>query len=198
MNICYNFYILKKIINKIITLNYFLFSKKLKLIKKTQILQIIKVCKIMFSKDCFFLLVQATTTIKKENLSRTIVVRNFIYYEKSWHENGQKDYECNWKNGKKDGLEQEWHENGQKWIERTWKTGKKNGLERCWYENGQKSVKRTWKNGKRKGLERHWHENGQKEYECNWKNGLKEGLEQRWHKNGQKIYKANWKNGKIV
>ena len=98
----------------------------------------------MFSKDCFFLLARATTTIKKEDLSKTTTVRNLISYEKSWHENGQKTVECNWKNG----LEQWWYENGQKSIEINWKNGKREGLEQWWCENGQKAVERIWKNGK--------------------------------------------------
>ena len=110
-------------------------------------MQIIKVCKIMFSKDCFFLLVRATTTIKKEDLSKTTTVRNFISYEKSWHKNGRKFVERTWKNRKREGLERQWYKNGRKYIECTWKNGKKDGLEQEWYENGQKSVECTWKNG---------------------------------------------------
>ena len=98
----------------------------------------------MFSYDCFFLLVRATTTIKEKDLSRTIFVRNLISYEKSWHENGRKYIERTWKNGLEDGLEQGWYENGQKWIERTWKDGKLEGLERYWCED---YVERIWKNG---------------------------------------------------
>ena len=92
----------------------------------------------MFSKDCFSLLVRATTTIEKKDLSRTTTVRNFIFYEKSWYENGQKSYKIVRKNGLKDGLEQRWHENGQKFIKRTWKNGKLEGLEQQWYTNGHK------------------------------------------------------------
>ena len=107
----------------------------------------------MFSKDCFFLLVRATTTIKKENLSRTIIVRNFISYEKSWHKNGQKRIERTWKNGLLEGLEQYWYENGQKCYKANWKNEQKDGLEQCWHKNGQKLFERNWKNGLSEGLE---------------------------------------------
>ena len=126
----------------------------------------------MFSKDCFFLLVRATTTIKKEDLSKTTTVRNFISYEKSWHKNGRKFVERTWKNGLEEGLEQHWYENGQKFAERTWKNGKLDGLEQHWYKNGQKWIEINWKNGKRDGLERCWRENEQKYIERIWKNGV--------------------------
>ena len=119
----------------------------------------------MFSYDCFFLLVRATTTIKEKDLSRTIIVRNLISYKNFWHENGQKSYKANWKNGLVEGLEQQWYKNGQKSIKRNWKNGKREGLEQLWRENEQKWIEINWKNGKREGLEQWWHENGQKRIE---------------------------------
>ena len=43
------------------------------------------------------------------------------------HENGEKMYEGNYKDGKPDGLSVSWHENGQKWSEGNWKNGKQDG-----------------------------------------------------------------------
>ena len=39
------------------------------------------------------------------------------------HENGQKDYEATFKDGKFEGLETAWWENGKKAVERTYKDG---------------------------------------------------------------------------
>ncbi len=41
-----------------------------------------------------------------------------------WHENGQKSFESNYKDGKQEGLETEWRENGQKKVESNFKDGK--------------------------------------------------------------------------
>ena len=72
-----------------------------------------------------------------------------------WYDNGQKDYEKNYKDDKLDGLCQEWYENGQKDYEYNYKDGKLDGLYQIWYENGQK-------------LCQGWYENGQKHYEQRW------------------------------
>ena len=40
------------------------------------------------------------------------------------NENGQKQFEATFKEGKRDGLWTTWHENGQKWEEETYKNGK--------------------------------------------------------------------------
>ena len=64
------------------------------------------------------------------------------------HENGQKMYEGNYKDGKPDGLSVSWHENGQKWSEGNWKNGKQEGLWVTWHENGQKEMEATYKDGK--------------------------------------------------
>jgi len=47
------------------------------------------------------------------------------------------------------GLATHWHENGQKQAEVNYKDGKKNGLGTVWYENGQKKSEYNYKDGKR-------------------------------------------------
>ncbi len=54
-----------------------------------------------------------------------------------WYENGQKQDEANYKNGKLDGTYTIWYENGQKQNEVNYKDGKKNGLSTFWV-NGEK------------------------------------------------------------
>ena len=41
-----------------------------------------------------------------------------------------------------------WYDNGQKELEGTYKDGKKDGIHTIWYENGQKEEEQTYKNGK--------------------------------------------------
>ena len=46
-----------------------------------------------------------------------------------------------------EGLFTAWHDNGQKEIEQTWKDGKREGLQTIWHDNGQKASERTYKDG---------------------------------------------------
>ena len=65
----------------------------------------------------------------------------------SWYENGQKEIETNFKDGKTD-LWTVWYENGQKKLEANFKDGKLDGLSVSWHKNGQKEGKKTYKDGK--------------------------------------------------
>ena len=55
----------------------------------------------------------------------------------SFYENGQKELESNYKDGKQDGLSSFWYENGQKMWERNYKDGKLMSAE-AWKPNGEK------------------------------------------------------------
>ena len=74
-----------------------------------------------------------------------IITNCIIYF--GWHENGQKDSEQTFKDGKKHGLVTYWYDNGQKWKELTYKDGELDGLVTVWYENGQKERETTYKDG---------------------------------------------------
>ena len=69
-----------------------------------------------------------------------------VKFEK-YYENGQKEKEGTYKDGKKDGLWTYWNENGQKKSEVTYKNGELDGLWISWFENGQKKTEGTWKDG---------------------------------------------------
>ena len=64
-----------------------------------------------------------------------------------YHSTGKKEFDFNFKNGKRDGLNTEWYENGQKRGERTFKDGIQDGLWIGWFENGQKENEVTYKYG---------------------------------------------------
>jgi hypothetical protein len=70
-----------------------------------------------------------------------------------------------------DGKQTWWYDNGQKELEGTYKDGKKDGIHTIWYENGQKKSEATYKDGEFDGLYTEWNENGQKEEEQTYKNG---------------------------
>ena len=116
----------------------------------------------------------------------------------SFYENGQKELESNYKDGKPDGLWTWLYGSGQKEREGNYKDGKKDGLVTWWYENGQKKVEGNFKDGKPDGMTTSWYENGQKSREENYKDGKENGLSTTWYKNGQKKRETNYKDGEVV
>ena len=75
----------------------------------------------------------------------------------TYYDNGQKQEEGNFKDGKKDGLWSWWGENGQKMSEGNYKDNKYDGLWTGWHENGQKKEVGNYKEGKIFGLLTAWH-----------------------------------------
>jgi len=105
----------------------------------------------------------------------------------TYYDNGQKESEFNYKNGKPDGRFTYWYENGNKSDERNYKNGKLNGEWNEWYKNGRKKIERYWsfnevtqttewyETGKKKvdhvlfKRKTWWHENGNLKKEENYK-----------------------------
>ena len=89
-----------------------------------------------------------------------------------WYENGQKEIESFFQDGKERGLVTEWYENGLKREERTFKqfiTYTENGLNRSreiykrlftYYNNGNIKEEKNYRNGKEWGLRILYHDNG--------------------------------------
>jgi len=65
----------------------------------------------------------------------------------SKHDNGQKKWEGNWKDGKQYGLQTEWRENGQKERESTYEDGEVVSSA-SYHSNGRKEVEITYEDGK--------------------------------------------------
>jgi len=114
-----------------------------------------------------------------------------------WYENGQKEREQTWKEGKRIGKWDEWYENGQKDSESTYKDGKRFGKATKWHENGQKAIEQIFKDGKRHGKETRWHENGKKEFEGTWENNVGVGEWKEWHEDGSKKKEGTWEENKL-
>lgn len=70
----------------------------------------------------------------------------------TFFENGQKESEANYQDGKKDGLSTKWYENGKKFREANYKNGKKIDLETRWHSNGSKESEVNYKDGKSHSL----------------------------------------------
>jgi len=62
----------------------------------------------------------------------------------------------------KNGTFIEYHENGRRDVEWNYLDGKLNGLQHGWYDNGQKNFEWNYLNGNREGLHQWWHTNGEK------------------------------------
>jgi hypothetical protein len=113
------------------------------------------------------------------------MIQNGLY--QSWYNDGQKQIECTYVNGKRNGLYQVWYSNDQKFVQGHYVNGQRNGLYQEWYSNGQKEEECNYVNGQLDGLYQEWRYNGQKREECHYVNGHRSGLFQVWHGNGQKI-----------
>ena len=71
------------------------------------------------------------------------------------------NFEFHTKDGKIDGLWVTWHQNGQKFVQSNYRNGKQNGLESGWHKNGQKSQESSWKEGKVvEGSRKYWNNKG--------------------------------------
>lgn len=114
-----------------------------------------------------------------------------------WYENGIKESEGYYKDGKSDGFYTSWYENGNKEVEGNIKEDKWNGLKSTWYENGGKKSECYYKNGNIDGLQTYWYEGGNKEAEENYKDGKLHGFNTRWYKNGEMYFKKSYIEGSL-
>ena len=70
------------------------------------------------------------------------------------------------------------YDNGQKEMELNYEEGKPDGPVTVWHKNGKKAMKGNTNNGKVNGLTIRWHENGQKQRQANYKGGEK--ISEKW------------------
>ena len=90
------------------------------------------------------------------------------------------------------------YDNGQKEQEGRYKDGRLTGKWTIWYESGQKESEVNYKNGQKDGKSTWWNKKGQKVKQKNYKNGKLDGKLIEWFQfNGQIKREENYKNGKI-
>lgn len=114
----------------------------------------------------------------------------------TWHVNGQKFEEIQYRDGKYDGTSTNFYGNGRKLMEQHYKQGVCDGPEIVWYESGKKDHEGQYKIEKQDGLWRYWYENGRLRSETSFKNGLKDGRDTSWYENGQKDFEEHYRNDK--
>ncbi|MEZ7971935.1 MAG: hypothetical protein QMC00_01150 [Pseudomonadales bacterium] len=104
---------------------------------------------------CLVFLVSCSPT---EFTSDQIVERKGVSYELNsttpftgvvvdYHENGQLQVSSNYKDGKRDGLEEMYYENGQLSAKTNFKDGVRGGLAPRYAENGELLIARCYGNG---------------------------------------------------
>lgn len=104
------------------------------------------------------------TYIKRPNGTET----RYKYFS-----NGQKEWEFNYKNGRREGKFYRWYKNGQKSYEENYKNGELDGKQSYWYDNGQKDSVDNYKNGKLNGRQYWWDDDGKKIDETIYSDGVK-------------------------
>ena len=125
---------------------------------------------------------------------------------------GNVNYECNYKNGLKDGIEVYWHYRGRykereltyknglldgktthwgpptahvKELEINYKNNLLDGKSITWFGNREKDSERNYKNGKKDGKFITWYYNKQKRSEEVFKNDVMQGKPKYWYPNGK-------------
>ena len=89
------------------------------------------------------------------------------------YENGQKEKEGQYIDGKLIGKLTAWYESGQKKSEENYKNGKLDGKSTWWNKRGQKIRQKEYKSGKLDGKLIEWFQfNGEIKREENYKNGM--------------------------
>ncbi|HEX4608538.1 MAG TPA: sigma factor-like helix-turn-helix DNA-binding protein, partial [Urbifossiella sp.] len=140
----------------------------------------------------------------------------------TWHVNGQKGYEIQFKDGKYDGTFTTYHDTGAKHVEQhytaltahgadtgwfpdgrlnytaRYRDGKQDGTWTHWYANGVRQSETRYNNGRYHGRNTRWHENGRVAAIDDYRDGVRHGVEVSWDENGVPHYKRTYANGRLV
>jgi antitoxin component YwqK of YwqJK toxin-antitoxin module len=73
-----------------------------------------------------------------------------------WHDNGEKEYEAVFVNGKKEGTTIRYHKNGRKASQQEYKDGERHGRCVSWDDSGRMVKEENWADGKPHGTWRVW------------------------------------------
>jgi antitoxin component YwqK of YwqJK toxin-antitoxin module len=104
-----------------------------------------------------------------------------------------------WKDRRwKHGMATTWHDNGQKKSEGEYRKDQRHGKWTWWHASGKKKEEGEYKDGELNGKWTLWHDNGFKELEGEYKDGKFQGKLTIWYANGQKARQVEYKDGKMV
>ena len=88
-----------------------------------------------------------------------------------------------------------WYDNGRKEFEATFIQGRNHGRATRWHRNGQKSVEEHYVYGKRHGTRRTWDENGVKRKEEHHVDDEPDGIWTVWDKHGRIKWQGRFDHG---
>lgn len=112
-----------------------------------------------------------------------------------WNKKGKLVVDCDYKEGKLDGLFHEWYKNGMPKETSDWMNGERNGLTQIYDKKGTLISETTFRNGLKNGLETIYYPNGRVEKLTTWIDGSREGQESYFTKNGKLATRENWHAG---
>lgn len=85
---------------------------------------------------------------------------NHLYKEERFYQNGNKQMQGTFRNGKKDGVWYYWYENGQLWSEGNFENGLSHGYRKVYYPNRQLYYEGEFQKGKAVGTWKFYDEQG--------------------------------------
>lgn len=119
--------------------------------------------------------------------------RNLAFYD-----NGQKEEDSPYCNGKLNGVYHSWYKDGAKRSELTYKNDKLDGVYENWYKNGCLNSRGFLVNGEIDGKSRAFFPNGNIEFVNTYKNGIPIGEWRKYWSNGKNRYHIIYDSGKLV
>jgi antitoxin component YwqK of YwqJK toxin-antitoxin module len=90
----------------------------------------------------------------------------------AFYENGDKRYEGEFSDDKRNGFWVYWYDNGNKWSEGYFKDDLRDGFGIAWHKNGQKHFEGSYNEGVRVGIWRFWDEDGVLVKEIDYDDGM--------------------------
>ena len=138
--------------------------------------------KVIISLVSIFISINSYSGIFKESVCFETDGQNIVFMQNETnpytgiylckYNNGQKEKEGRYKDGRLIGKWTVWYNNGQKWNEGNYKDGKRVGKWTWWSKKGLKVKQKNYKNGKLDGKLIEWFQfNGQIKREESYKNG---------------------------
>jgi len=94
--------------------------------------------------------------------------KEILIKETTYHPNGKKFIEGEYKDELRDGRWASWYDNGQLWSEGNFVKGESHGRRTVYYQNGKKYYEGNFNMGKRSGIWTFYDENGVKDKEINY------------------------------
>jgi len=111
-------------------------------------------------------------------------IKQIVY---KWFKNGVRHIVQSFQHSLKNGLFSEWYDNGKLKYECNLKNGNKDGLEKIYYYNGQRKLYVNYFNSMMNGKCNSWHMNGKIDIECNFHRGILYNDFKKWNKYGELV-----------